>query len=420
MEMGCGVVGRVIFLTVLTVMLAGVEPSGATPFLFSANPNDVTVTQIDLATGQSRVVMDANDGLTRPGELTTDSFGNLYVANVFSPDILRLSQNGHVSVFVSGQGILSNPHGLAFHSRGDLFIADGTSIYRFGDNNSTLTLFGDVTSANPSFNILEDIEFDHDGNLYAASGQNIEGAGAIVKLDPQGNASVLTSGLANPRDLAVDGLGHLYVANRVGEVVNRLDLSTGSIQLFADLSGLPGDPRGVKTDLDNNVYVLNSNGAIRKWNSNGVGGNVAFQSGSTFSEALAFSLIPIPTALMVSLDIKPGGDPNCININGNGVIPVAILGSDDFDVTQIDIETLDFAGLAVRVRGNDNPQCSIEDVSGDFTSPEGTPDGYLDLVCQFVDDPGTWVPNDDSTATLTGNLLDGTPFEGTDSICIVP
>jgi hypothetical protein len=79
-----------------------------------------------------------------------------------------------------------------------------------------------------------------------------------------------------------------------------------------------------------------------------------------------------------------GGDPNCFNNDGHGAIPVAVLGSDDFDVTQIDVETLDFAGLAVRVRGNDNPQCSIEDISGDFTTPEGAPDGFDDLVERFV------------------------------------
>ena len=123
--------------------------------------------------------------------------------------------------------------------------------------------------------------------------------------------------------------------------------------------------------------------------------------------------------LIVDIDIKPGSYPNAININGKGVIPVAILGSADFDVTQIDLSTLNFAGLAVRVKGNGQPQCSIEDVSGDFsTGLEGTPDGFDDLVCQFVDDPATWTVGNGS-AILTGQLIDGAPFEGNDSIKIV-
>ena len=61
---------------------------------------------------------------------------------------------------------------------------------------------------------------------------------------------------------------------------------------------------------------------------------------------------------------------------------------------------------------------NIDDVSGDFSTPEGVPDGYDDLVCQFVDDTSSWTVGD-GEATLTGQLLDGTPFEGTDSIKVV-
>ena len=124
------------------------------------------------------------------------------------------------------------------------------------------------------------------------------------------------------------------------------------------------------------------------------------------------------TGIEAQIDIKPGSYPNSLNINGHGVIPVAILGSADFDVTNINIETLSFAGLELRVKGNGSPQCSIQDVSGDFTNPEGAPDGYPDLVCQFVDNPDNWIPGD-GAATLTGELNDGAPFEGTDDIRVV-
>lgn len=121
----------------------------------------------------------------------------------------------------------------------------------------------------------------------------------------------------------------------------------------------------------------------------------------------------------LSIDIKPGSDPNCFNINDHGVIPVAILGGADFDVTIIDTDTLIFAGLEVRVRGNKGPLCHMEDVSGDFTNPEGAPDGYLDLVCQFEDNASMWSPGN-SEAELEGELFDGTPIKGSDSICVKP
>ena len=118
----------------------------------------------------------------------------------------------------------------------------------------------------------------------------------------------------------------------------------------------------------------------------------------------------------VLIDIKPGSCPNSFNANGNGVIPVAILGSADLDAADVDPSSLSFEGAAVRVKGNGSPQCSLEDVSG----PLGTPDGYLDLVCHFVDDFTEGWDLGDSSATVTGNLFDGSPIAGSDSIRIVP
>lgn len=134
---------------------------------------------------------------------------------------------------------------------------------------------------------------------------------------------------------------------------------------------------------------------------------LAFEYSYTESTHL---LTPISEVLTVSIDIKPGSDPNCFNINGHGVIPVAILGGIDFDVSQIDTNSLSFGGLAVRVRGNKGALCSI-----DYSNE----DTYLDLVCHFEDDAANWEAGD-SEATLTGSLIDGTSFEGSDTVCITP
>jgi hypothetical protein len=113
----------------------------------------------------------------------------------------------------------------------------------------------------------------------------------------------------------------------------------------------------------------------------------------------------------VDIDIKPGSDPNCFNNDGKGAIPVAILGSASFDVTQIDPSTVSLEGLAVKMVGKANKLLAhLEDVNGD---------GFDDLVVQIQDQDGAFAPGS-STATVTGNLYDGTPFEGSDSICVVP
>jgi len=99
----------------------------------------------------------------------------------------------------------------------------------------------------------------------------------------------------------------------------------------------------------------------------------------------------------VSIDIQPRADLNCINNT-----PVAIYGSNNFDVTNINMDTLMYGELEVEPRGGPGKRCQLIDANSD---------GFLDLVCQFV--PGS------GEATMSGQFYDGTPFEGTDSICVV-
>jgi hypothetical protein len=125
----------------------------------------------------------------------------------------------------------------------------------------------------------------------------------------------------------------------------------------------------------------------------------------------AFSVIEISCVLEVDIDIKPGSYPNCFNSDGHGVIPVAILGSTDFDVSQIDPGTVTLEDLAIRAVGKSNKLLAhIEDVNDD---------GFDDLVVQIEDVDGAFQPGEGS-ATVTGELFDGTPIEGSDSICIRP
>jgi hypothetical protein len=107
--------------------------------------------------------------------------------------------------------------------------------------------------------------------------------------------------------------------------------------------------------------------------------------------------------ILVDVDIKPGGVPNSINLKSNGVVPVAILGSDELDVTQIDAATLLFAGA-----GPDHS--ALEDVNDD---------SVLDLV-MHVPTQSTNLQAGDAQACVAGSLLDATPFKGCDSVRIRP
>lgn len=115
--------------------------------------------------------------------------------------------------------------------------------------------------------------------------------------------------------------------------------------------------------------------------------------------------------IAVDIDIKPGSETNSINNNGKGVIPVAIIGSEAFDVSQIDPSTVELEGMGIKMTGKTNKLLAhIEDVNSD---------GIDDLMIQIQDVRDTFTA-DDTDATLTGNLFDGTPIEGVDFIRLVP
>ena len=124
----------------------------------------------------------------------------------------------------------------------------------------------------------------------------------------------------------------------------------------------------------------------------------------------------------VNIDIKPGSFPNSINLGSGGTTAVAILGSaTSLDVNDINPDTLTLGTAGVKTVGKtDRTLCSVADVSGDFSAGlEGASDGFLDLVCHFI--TMDIAPEaGDTTATISGELNDGTAIEGTDSVNIVP
>lgn len=106
-------------------------------------------------------------------------------------------------------------------------------------------------------------------------------------------------------------------------------------------------------------------------------------------------------AIAVTIDIKPGGEPNSINPRNQGVVPVAILGSVIFDVSRVDQASVRLGlGQAAPRKGHN------EDVNRD---------GYMDLVFQFpTQDIG--LRCEDTALFLTGRLRDGKAIAGADSV----
>ncbi|NIM97272.1 MAG: hypothetical protein GTO24_04065 [candidate division Zixibacteria bacterium] len=114
--------------------------------------------------------------------------------------------------------------------------------------------------------------------------------------------------------------------------------------------------------------------------------------------------------LEVAIDIKPGSDPNSINLSSAGVIPVAILSSDTFDATTVNPDTVSLAGARVKLVGKSGKYlCHEEDVNGDE---------LLDLVCQ-VYTAESMIEEGESVAVLEAETFDGVQIRGEDTIRIV-
>lgn len=140
------------------------------------------------------------------------------------------------------------------------------------------------------------------------------------------------------------------------------------------------------------------------------------------------SIVIEPPFIEVSVDIKPGSCPNPLTLKSKGVLPVAILGSADFDVTQIDPASIkiaysDLPGVSVL-------RWSLKDVATPF---EGEPcdcqtleaDGYLDLSLKFSNQEARVMLGLDEVVgqtvplKMTGKLMEefgGDTIEGTDCV----
>jgi len=105
----------------------------------------------------------------------------------------------------------------------------------------------------------------------------------------------------------------------------------------------------------------------------------------------------------IDIDIKPGGNPNNINLKSKGVVPVAALTTNDFNAGEIDPGTVKFAG-AKPVR------CKLCDVDGD-----GNDDMLFHFKTQELN-----LDENSTEATLMCKTFGGDKITGTDTVRIVP
>jgi cysteine-rich repeat protein len=220
--------------------------------------------------------------LSRPGGVVVDGLGNLFIADTGNHRIRRVEASTGVITTVAGTGVagssgdggpatsaqLTEPAGLAVDGLGNLFIAD-TGNHRIRRVDATTGVMATVAgtgaagssgdggpAANAALNMPWRVAVGGAGHLYIADTMNhrirrvdavtafittVAGTGAAGFGGDGGPA--ISALLDHPRGVAVDGLGHLYIADTVNHRIRRVDAATGLITTVAGTgeAGFSGD-----------------------------------------------------------------------------------------------------------------------------------------------------------------------------------
>jgi hypothetical protein len=200
-------------------------------------------------------------------------------------------------------------------------------------------------------------------------------AASDVSIVPWGDYSVVVMG-----DFAYFGSSRLHVID-ISDPTNLVEAGEFHLAFLAFALDLEA--------ADGRVYVS------LQWND--------YPQDDTGLRIIEFGPEYAPT-LDVVIDIVPGSNAAPINPRRRGVIPVAIISSDNFDATDVDRTTLAFGpdGAAPAHPQGGHPR----DVDGD---------GLMDLVSHFwIQDSG--IMSGESQACVSGKTLEGAAFEGCDAI----
>jgi hypothetical protein len=252
----------------------------------------------------------------------------------------------------------------------------------------------------------------------------------VTKLNPAGSALVFSSYLGGSAieegiGIATDSSGNAYVAGITTSLdfpttsgafgpslngfcdtfVTQLD-PTGSALLFStflggsDIECESRNPR-IATDSSGNAYVAGQTLSSDFPTTPG-GFDTTFNGGH--DDAFVAKIGVAVTE--VDIDIRPGGDPNATNPSNQGLIPVAILTTEDFDAATVSPPTIQFGpgGASLAHRSG-----HLEDVDSD---------GDLDLVLHFHTQQ-SGIQCGDTKASLTGETFDGQAIQGSDSVVTV-
>ncbi|UCD03623.1 MAG: hypothetical protein JSW73_03725 [Candidatus Woesearchaeota archaeon] len=402
-----------------------------------------------------KVLGDADDPLPVPSAPNWCSIGVAFDGNSLYYDICDDSMiyeidplNASLRGTKNTSGLIgdSHPNAMAYDAtRNGIWFGvqdcdqTGMPIYfwDFDDNSTTLMFHVPFTLINPATNTSFLGYCFTDGLAFNANGpgeaddeiwfsDDVDNDLGVFR--PDGtfvtgyDATTIDPSLSTTSGVAIGG-SNLYLANNGGGDVFRADVAT--FTLLDQFTS--GDDRQEDMECDPYTFAPIEVMWVR----------TTTQGGFYPDVITAYEIEPETCGfggeepgLEVYVDIKPSSCPNPINPKGKGVIPVAILGTEDFDVTTIDPATVQ---LTLEDNGVSPLRWAYEDVGTPFEGElcdchDLNGDGYLDLTLKFdkqeaidilgLDDyMGETLP-----FTITGNLLEefgSTAFEGQDCVWVL-
>ena len=193
--------------------------------------------------------------LNTPRGMVKDSHGNIFLADSVNHRIKKINSSGELSVFVGSSSGLEDDQGesarfhtptaLAIDANDNIYVADwGNHRIRKITPDGTVSTyagsslgFSDGNSSLAQFRNPRGLALDSNGNLYVADYSNH----AIRKIDSLGNVTTIsgtgTSGLVdglgsnarhnNPFDLVIDNQGGIYVSDYSNHAIRRLHQQDG-------------------------------------------------------------------------------------------------------------------------------------------------------------------------------------------------
>ncbi|MCH8345262.1 MAG: FG-GAP repeat protein [Planctomycetes bacterium] len=263
--------------------------------------------------------------------------------------------------------------------------------------------------------------------------------GTLVEFERLGSSGALLG------DLDGDGVADLAVGASQDDdggashgAVWVLFLNTdGTVKSHQKISDTEGGFTGILDDHDNFGFSV---AALGDLDGDGLGDLAVGATGDDDGgiNRGAVWVLFLDGVLTLDLDIKPGACPNSFNRGSHGVLPVAVVGTDSFDVMQIDVSSIllsradGVGGSVAPNEGPPGPHSVFEDVATPFDGElcdchdlEG--DGITDLSMKFrTDDVVAALLLNDLPAgdlvelVVSGTLLDGTAFSASDCVRLVP